>query len=131
MRHSFASSFRFTHAPSLGSSQLVNLLLCLTLATAAAQAEPRSFELAVRDGALPESQRVIVVTQGDDVTLRWSSDQALRVHLHGYDVEISLHPGAVSTMQVAANATGRFPIEVHASEGHREWTLAYLEVHPR
>jgi FtsP/CotA-like multicopper oxidase with cupredoxin domain len=62
---------------------------------------------------------VIRVQQGDAVTLRWTSDQALTLHVHGYDVERGVVPGATATMGFTARATGRFPIEVHGSEGRR------------
>ena len=100
-------------------------------ALAAAQAESQVFELAVREGVLPTSQRVIRVQQGDEVTLRWTTDRQITVHLHGYDIERSLRPGAPITMQFRARATGRFPITVHGPGKGEEATLGYLEVHPR
>lgn len=97
--------------------------------TPAAHAEPRVIELVLRDGQLPPAQRVIRVRQGDDVTLRWTSDRALVVHLHGYDLELRLAPGQPATMRFAARATGRFPVEAHEAGQGR--VLGYLEVHPR
>jgi hypothetical protein len=94
-------------------------------------AEPRVVDLPIRGGVLPAEQRVIRVQQGDAVTLRWTSDRALTVHLHGYDIEQRITPGTAATMAFTARATGRFSIEIHASEGHRASTVAYLEVHPR
>jgi hypothetical protein len=94
-------------------------------------AEPRVIDLVIHGGSLPPEQRVIRVQQGDAVTLRWTSDQALTLHLHGYDVERRVTPGTTATMSFTAHATGRFPIEVHGSEGRRATTVGYLEVHPR
>jgi len=94
-------------------------------------AEPRIIDLAIRGRSLPLEQRVIRVQQGDAVTLRCTSDQALTLHLHGYDVEQRVVPGATATMSFTARATGRFAIEVHGTEGRRATTLGYLEVHPR
>lgn len=96
-----------------------------------AAAEPRVIELSLRNGQLPEDQRVVRVQQGDDVTLRWTSDRPLMVHLHGYDLERNLSPGAPVLMQFAVRATGRFPIEIHGSSQGDERTVGYLEVHPR
>jgi siroheme synthase len=108
------------------------LLAMMTLLVAQpSMAEPRTIDLVIRGGSLPPERRVIRVQQGDAVTLRWTSDQALTLHLHGYDVERRVVPGATATMSFTARATGRFPIEVHASEGRRATTLGYLEVHPR
>ena len=101
------------------------------LAVTAVLAEPRVVDLPIRGGVLPGQQRVIRVQQGDVVTLRWTSDRALTVHLHGYDIEQRITPGTAATMSFTAGATGRFSVEIHASEGHRASTVAYLEVHPR
>ena len=105
--------------------------LALVLAAGAARAEPMVVDLPIRDGALPEDRRVIRVQEGDEVTLRWSSDQPLTVHLHGYDLEQPLSPSRVEEMHFVAEATGRFPVEVHGSGEHAHQVLGYLEVHPR
>lgn len=114
------------------------LLMALTLIPLAvrAAAEPRVIELAIRDGALPEDQRVIRVHQGDQVTLRWTTDKPFTIHLHGYDIEKTLSPKAPTTMHFSAKATGRFAIEIHHKSEHgsdqgEEATIGYLEVHPR
>jgi siroheme synthase len=108
------------------------VLVMMTLLVAQpSMAEPTIIDLVIRGGSLPLEQRVIRVQQGDVVTLRWASDQALTLHLHGYDVEQHIVPGATATMSFTARATGRFPIELHGSEGRRATTLGYLEVHPR
>jgi len=118
--------------PIHGLGRIVGLIaMLLLLASASAAAEPRVVELAIRDGVLPREQRVIRVQQGDAVTLRWTTDRALTLHLHGYDIEQRVVPGATATMSFTARATGRFAIEIHASQGRRETTVGYLEVHPR
>jgi len=94
-------------------------------------AEARLIDLAIRNGELPSEARVVRVQQGDDVTLRWSSDSAVTVHLHGYDIESKLTAGTPMTMRFQAKASGRFPIEIHARGAGAEHTLGYLEVHPR
>ena len=113
-------------------SRLAWLLAVMTvLVVQPAMAESRVIDLVIRGGSLPLEQRVIRVQQGDAVTLRWTSDQTLTLHLHGYDVERRVDPGTTATMSFTAHATGRFPIEVHGSEGRRATTLGYLEVQPR
>jgi hypothetical protein len=89
----------------------------------------KEIELILSGGALPAEQRVIRVGQGDEVILRWTTDRAVAVHLHGYDIEKALAPGTPATMWFVARATGRFPITRH--HGPDEVTLGYLEVHPR
>jgi hypothetical protein len=93
--------------------------------------EPRVVDLVIRGGTLSPEQRTIRVQQGDAVSLRWTSDRALTLHLHGYDIERSLAPGTTTTMSFTASVTGRFSIEIHGSGGQRARTLGYLEVHPR
>jgi hypothetical protein len=94
-------------------------------------AETQAFELAVRNGKLPAEQRVVRVRQGDEVTLRWTTDKAQSIHLHGYDIELPLSPAAPALMRFTARASGRFPVEIHGHGrgGHR--VLAHVEVHPR
>jgi hypothetical protein len=93
------------------------------------RAEQRVIDLTIRNDELPKDMRVVRVRQGDDVTLRWTTDKPLTIHLHGYDLEKTLSPGTPVSMRFNARATGRFPIETH---GHgEERTLGYLEVHPR
>lgn len=75
------------------------------------------------------------VTEGDAVTLRWSTDEAVSVHLHGYDLKLSIAPGTPTEMTFEAFAAGRFPVTSHGFGGHghddEEVVLLYLEVHPR
>ena len=93
-------------------------------------AEPRVFPLRLRNGRLPEDQRVVRVRQGDEVTLTWTTDRPVTLHLHGYDIEEKLVPGTPVAMRFTARATGRFAIEIHGAEGP-EKIVGHLEVHPR
>lgn len=76
---------------------------------------------------------VVRVTEGQIVELILSSDEAVELHLHGYDVVAKAKPGAPAVMGFSAHATGRYPVTMHGhSHGgtHSEKTLLYLEVHP-
>ena len=112
---------------------LVTVLVGLIapVVVAAAGAEPRVVDLEIRGGELPKEKRVVRVPQGDEVTLRWTTDRPVAIHLHGYDIETQLAPGKPASMRFTARATGRFPIEVHAHGGGEQRMLGYLEVHPR
>jgi len=93
-----------------------------------------AFDLPIEQGRLPEAKRLIRVHEGDVVRLRWSSDRPLILHLHGYDIEKRIAPGAPAEFAFTANATGRFSIEIHGSgdgNGHGEAPLAVIEVYPR
>lgn len=76
---------------------------------------------------------VVRIKQGDKVELRWSSDEATELHLHGYNVEIEVTAQGESVMNVDARAAGRFAVEGHGFGGDHDAkkTLLYLEVLPR
>ena len=108
---------------------LAVLALVLPLASTALAAE-RIFDLTIARGKLTGGQDTIRVQQGDNVVLRWHSDRPIVLHLHGYEIETPVVPGAVAETRFAARATGRFPIHVHAGQARSEAVLAYLEVYP-
>ena len=110
-----------------GSILLAVLLGAVAVGTAGA--ETRVFELALKNGQLVESQRLVRVTQGDEVTLTWTSDRPYTLHIHGYDLEAKLVPQAPVELKFTARATGRFPMEIHGPGTER--TVGYLEIHPR
>ena len=93
-----------------------------------AAVEPRRFDLRIENGRVAGNVRTVRVQQGEAVELRWSADRRTIVHLHGYDIEITVNPGQTQVMALRARASGRFPIESH---GDRHTVLVYLEVHPR
>jgi len=101
-----------------------------------AQAPEVVFDLKIEKGRLPERMRLVRVSQGDAVRLRFTSDRPIVLHLHGYDLETKVMPGAVVEMAFTAHATGRFPVEEHRPDArgghsHGEAPLVRLEVRPR
>jgi hypothetical protein len=129
--------------PSTTMARLRSLLAALALAlslasmldvTAVGAAEV-TFVLPIAKGRVPENMRLIRVKRGDVVTLKWSSDKAMRLHLHGYDIEKEVAPGAVTEMAFTARATGRFTVEPHVGKqpagGHAHGdVLVTIEVYP-
>ena len=110
----------------------------------AARAQARNDSPAVRRVELKILRRKIVgdtntlrVGAGDVVELVWTSDEAVRLHLHGYNIEAALTAEKPAHMRFRATVSGRFPIAAHAfgdSPGERvarEKILGYLEVYPR
>lgn len=91
----------------------------------------RTFALNVKSGRVTASNRTIKVREGDRVELRWIADEALALHLHGYDVRLNLKAGENGTMTFEAHATGRYPVAVHRSGSHHDSPVLYLEVHPQ
>ncbi len=112
---------------------LGTLLALIELAPSGAHAqssEEKAFDLTIQDGQIVGGTKSVRVTEGDKVTLNIISDAAIEVHLHGYDIEAEVTPGAPARMSFEAFATGRFPVSVHGADQH-ESTLLYLEVYPR
>jgi hypothetical protein len=115
---------------------LLLAMLAIGGASAVAQGPEVAFDLKVEKGKVAASMRLIRVKQGDTVKLRWTSDRPIVLHLHGYDIETKVVPGAVAEMAFTARATGRFPIEEHRPDArgghaHGEAPLARIEVYPR
>jgi hypothetical protein len=108
---------------------LAVLALTVPFASAAVAAE-RVIDLTITSGKLVAAKDTIRVQQGDDVVLRWHSDRPIVLHLHGYEIETRVIPGAIAESRFAARAAGRFPIHVHAGQARSETVLAYLEVYP-
>jgi hypothetical protein len=111
------------------------LTLPLVGAIDVANAAEVTYVLTIANGRLPESMRRIRVKQNDVVKLQWSTDKPMNVHLHGYDIEKELEPGAVTEMSFTARATGRFTVEPHLAKqpsgGHAHGEiLVTIEVYP-
>src|SRR2546423_1402577 len=87
--------------------------------------EGQRFDLRIENGRLADDLKVIRVRRGDMVELNWSADRRTALHLHGYDIEITVDAGRPQTMSFTARATGRFPIEKHSDAG-RHAVLLYL-----
>jgi hypothetical protein len=116
----------------LAGAVLTPLLICAVLDARAAEV---TFVLHIENGRLPANMRLIRVRQGDVVKLQWSTDRRVTVHLHGYDLEKAVVPGAITDMIFTARATGRFTIEPHLGQapsgGHAHGdVLVIIEVYP-
>jgi hypothetical protein len=113
-----------------------SLAVCLIafFELAGASAAELTFALRVENGHVPENMRLIRVKQNDAVRLEWSADRPMTIHLHGYDIEKQIAPGAVTEMSFTARATGRFTVEPHlpkSSGGHEHGdVLVTIEVYP-
>ena len=120
----------------LVSARWALALLLITAWSAGVPAAELTFDIKIEHGRVPENMRLIRVKQGDVVKLRWTTDQPLVLHLHGYDIEKRIVPGATAEIAFTAYATGRFPVHVHAQperggHGHGETPLTNVEVYPR
>lgn len=94
---------------------------------AAGNEEPtRRFALRIENGQIFGGTKTIEVQRGDAVDIAWSADVETKLHLHGYDIDLTVGPGKSETMQFIARASGRFP--VHDA---RHKLLLYVEVKPK
>ena len=107
------------------------IALAALLAAACEDREPQdlSFNMTIEGGELAGDESTLTVNQNDTVTIDWTSDMPLLVHLHGYNIETQLEPGVAAAMEFVADATGRYDIAIHAAGVH-ESVIATLEVKP-
>jgi len=115
------------------AARIVAAFIALEACLALAQAPLRTFEIQVAERRVPPAQRVLRVTEGERVELRWSADEPLVLHFHGYDLETHVAPGKPAVTAFAARLTGRFPVAIHGEGGskHRHRALLHVEIHPR
>jgi FtsP/CotA-like multicopper oxidase with cupredoxin domain len=90
-------------------------------------AQPSVFDIVVQNGKRSSEPAVLRAHQGDEVTLRITSDTADELHLHGYNLHLRVSPETTAVLQFTANRTGRFTYELHKSGVE----LGALEVYPR
>jgi hypothetical protein len=97
------------------------------------QATTRTFELRIAHRRVPQAQRVLRATEGERIELRWSADEPLLLHLHGYEIETRVEPGKPAVTAFAARLTGRFPVAIHTGGGskYHHRALLHVEIHPR
>ena len=95
--------------------------------TLVSTAAPTAFRIAVKQGYRVSGPGVITTSEGADVTLIITSDQADELHLHGYDLHLDLAANEPATLNFKAVHSGRFDYELH----HAHVTLGTLEVLPR
>ena len=101
-------------------------------------AEPARFSIAIQSRKVDPTQRTIRAAQGQMLDLKFTTDEMVELHLHGYDRLLTVEPGSVAVMRLHATIAGRFAIEGHrfgggtgGSRSGRHAVLLYLEVHPQ
>ena len=119
----------------LGASLLVSV--GTSWAAGASAQEARRFDLAMTAGTVAPEWRTLRVKQGDAVELRWTSERPVQLHLHGYDLELTVKPGEPAVMSFKAALAGRFGLSTVRDEpggggrSHQHGArVLYLEVHP-
>jgi len=82
--------------------------------------EHKYFALEIPMGTPNQELSSLVINQGDSLTIDLSSDQHGTVHLHGYDIEQDIGPDMKTTLDLLAEATGKFKITFHPDKSHEE-----------
>ncbi len=90
-------------------------------------ANPVVAEFVVKAGKLASGDPTVKAREGDEVTLKITTDAADELHVHGYDVHGHLKAGETATIRIQATRSGRFPFELHKAR----LELGTLEVYPR
>jgi hypothetical protein len=90
------------------------------------QPPPRVETIRIRDQAPVGEPKTIEYSSGETIRLRFTSNKAVEVHIHGYDKYVNVRPGSSATTRFKANAEGIFELEEHATGN----LLAKLEVRP-
>ncbi len=87
--------------------------------------QERVYDVAIEDGTMNPAE--INADEGDQVTLRFTSNSPVEIHLHGYDLEEEVSPSETTELSFEAELAGRFEIEDHETEAG----LGALLVQPR
>ena len=87
---------------------------------------PRVETIRIEDGGPAGEARTLEYDSGEIVRLRFESNEAAEVHIHGYDKTVNVPAGGTARTRFKANAEGIFEIEEH----HSEELLAKLQVQP-
>lgn len=82
---------------------------------AARPAAPAVPTVVVRGGEPAGGVKELVFRSGDEIAFDVQSDAADEVHLHGYDVEQPVGPGAPARFRLKASIEGIFEAELHGS----------------
>jgi hypothetical protein len=75
---------------------------------------------------------VIEVCKGQEVTISYTIERDVFLHMHGYDDEVAareVHAGEVADFQLTAVRSGQFPIVIHTPDGPAETTVGTFIVH--
>lgn len=87
----------------------------------------KTFNLVIQNKKIVSGGETLQATQGDEITINITSDEAEEFHVHAYDNSVELEPNKQATLTFTANLSGRFPFELENSKTE----IGVLEVQPK
>lgn len=123
-------------------SMLMTTLFCLpftlwlfALWISTAMAAEKVIDVRIEQRNVVQPGESVRVVQGDVITVRWHSDEAVKLHMHGYDIRLNVAANKPAEMHFDASVNGRYPVTSHgfgAEHGHShgDEALFYIEVYP-
>lgn len=109
------------------------VLLALAAGIAGAAEPAATLRLELESRTLVGDSDTFRFREGEEISILWISDEAVELHLHGYDLTVPAAPGAPGEMRFTGSSTGRFPVTSHGSAGGESGehhTLIYIEIYP-
>ena len=106
---------------------IAGVALATIAGAAAAASQSFSVELA---GGRAKGEETLKVNKGDQVQVRFTSDQPIVLHLHGYDIEAKVAPSAPALLTFKADLAGRFPMHEHREGAGNHRAVLFIEVQP-
>lgn len=91
------------------------------------ESSAKTFELIIQGKKLISGPSAIKVNQGDEITLKITSDEEEEFHIHAYDNFAELIPNQQATLTFVVDKSGRFPFELEKSKVE----LGAVEVAPK
>jgi|GEM_PF-1480336 len=89
-------------------------LICLLLSPVALHAaESAAMHFSVQSLLENETATPVRIKEGETARILWSSDTETEIHMHGYDIKLSILPDEETVLSFKADITGRFPVTLH------------------
>ena len=101
-----------TTTESTTTTEAVTTTTVTETTTTSAATDPYTFEIVIEGSTVTGGGR-LTVPVGETVTLRFTSDVADEVHIHGYDIYVDLAPGETGEVSFPADIPGTVEIELH------------------
>lgn len=100
--------------------------LIFTATGARAAPNKLSMDVVISQGRVKDGAKILKLKRGQTVLLTVTSDLADELHVHGFEKHLHLVPGKTASIEISANRTGRFTVELH----RLAMTVGVLEVYP-